>query len=255
MNQKKWIFHRMPHYQMRRNAINKLLKTLGILREKKLLEIGYGAGDVFSLYKKFDLNCFGYDFSEDALSVAKSNKKNADVRFFFNEKEIAANAPFDFLCAFEVLEHIKDDIDALKTWASFLRTNGYLMLSFPAHMKRWGATDVFAGHYRRYEKKEIEEKLMMVGFVTEKIWTYDYPYCFFLDKMRDRAYDRKMKQIGITSDTDKKELTKESGVRRDFNKIIIFLSNALFWKIPIKIGELFYKTDNGSAYIVLARKM
>ena len=255
MNQKKWVFHRMPRYQMRRNAINKLLKALGILKGKKLLEMGYGAGDIFSLYENFGLNCFGYDFSEEALITAKSNKKNADVHFILNEKEIEANAPFDLVCAFEVLEHIKDDVDALKSWASYLQKDGYLMLAFPAHMKRWGACDVLSGHFRRYEKKEVEEKLKAAGFVAERIWTYDYPYCFFLDKMRDKDSERKMKEEGITSDTDKKELTKESGLRRDFSKKVIFLSNPLLWKLPIKIGELFYKTDKGSAYVVLARKL
>ncbi len=46
--------------------------------------------------------------------------------------ELPPHERFDLVCAFEVLEHIEEDDDALREWASWLRPGGLLILSTPA---------------------------------------------------------------------------------------------------------------------------
>ena len=40
-----------------------------------------------------------------------------------------------------------------------MQKDGLLILYVPASMKAWSQMDIDAGHYRRYEKKEIINKL------------------------------------------------------------------------------------------------
>ena len=56
-------FISMPRYQMRRHALKKLLKKVGAVGSgKKIYEIGYGAGEIFRLYREMGLRVHGYDF-------------------------------------------------------------------------------------------------------------------------------------------------------------------------------------------------
>ena len=58
---------------------------------------------------------------------------------------------FDFILAFEVLEHIEDDVSALREWWNGVKFPGHRLLSVPAHPERWNASDEWEGHFRRYE--------------------------------------------------------------------------------------------------------
>ena len=62
---------------------------------------------------------------------------------------------FDLVVAFEVIEHIEDDVTALAEWVSHLRPGGWLVLSTPAWQKRFGPADEMVGHFRRSARPTI----------------------------------------------------------------------------------------------------
>lgn len=66
--------------------------------------------------------------------------------------------------AFDVVEHIEDDIAFLDQIHQLLKDDGYLYLTVPAYQLLWSNEDVDAGHYRRYKLSELEKKLKSVGF-------------------------------------------------------------------------------------------
>jgi SAM-dependent methyltransferase len=82
---------------------------------------------------------------------------------------------FDLVCAFEVLEHIEDDAAALSEWRERLRPGGHLLLSVPAYQGQWGAGDVKAGHFRRYEPHGLQTTLRDAGFEVVAIDHYGFP--------------------------------------------------------------------------------
>lgn len=238
-------FVAMPRYLMRKNALYKLLKK-DCCEGKRLLEIGYGAGEIFPLYRKLDLYVEGYDFSEAAYEYANANYADDGVVLLTDKKSIGGG--YDYVVACEVLEHIENDMAELREWKSYLNDSGKLIISVPAHWKRWGSSDEYNGHYRRYERKELIEKFRNAGMKIEKIYVYDFPACLLLDGMRDNSR-RKMK-----NDRNKEEATKSSGIERNFSAMVLKLSNPALWRPIIKFEELFYKTDLGSAYILIASK-
>ena len=48
---------------------------------------------------------------------------------------------YDVIVAFEVLEHMEDDGDALRTWYQWVKPGGFVLLSVPAHAGRFGSCD------------------------------------------------------------------------------------------------------------------
>jgi hypothetical protein len=59
-------------------------------------------------------------------------------------------ARYDLILLMDVLEHIQDDLAALRLAASKCRENGYLFITVPALQWLWSPHDEFLGHYRRY---------------------------------------------------------------------------------------------------------
>ena len=49
------------------------------------------------------------------------------------------------------------------------------MISVPAHPEMWSDIDVWAGHVRRYQRKQLVETLQAAGFAVERIECYGYP--------------------------------------------------------------------------------
>ena len=63
-----------------------------------------------------------------------------------------------------VLEHIEDDEAALRQIFATLKSGGRLVLYLPAFMVLFSELDRTVGHYRRYGRREIVEKLRAAGF-------------------------------------------------------------------------------------------
>lgn len=242
-------FIAMPRYQLRKHALKMLLRQSNTDGSgKSIYEIGYGAGEVFNLYREMGLRVYGYDFSELAYEYAQQNYQDERITLF--QEKPKAKKQYDFVVACEVLEHIEDDVGMLKEWKQYLKNTGKLIISVPAHMNRWGATDVYAGHYRRYERKELEKKFIKAGLQIEKMYTYDFPTCVFLDRMRDNDYSKKIKKDNFGK--NKEEYTKKSGVEREFSPLICALAHPVLWALMAKLSRLFYNTNLGSGYILVA---
>jgi SAM-dependent methyltransferase len=94
---------------------------------------------------------------------------------FSSANFFSLDAKFDLVVAFEVLEHYDQDVFCLRKWRSLLEHQGILLFSVPAHMRQWTENDTEAGHSRRYEKRELLEKVKQGGFQVEHLWCYGFP--------------------------------------------------------------------------------
>jgi SAM-dependent methyltransferase len=80
---------------------------------------------------------------------------------------------FDSIFSSNVLEHIKDDVLALKLIKNILKPRGVLVLLVPCHKFLFCDLDITEGHYRRYSKKELEEKAKKAGFKIKKAFWFN----------------------------------------------------------------------------------
>ncbi len=79
----------------------------------------------------------------------------------FREGRIRAAGMFD------VLEHIEWDEAFLLDLRRAMATGGRFYLTVPAYRSLWSGEDVEAGHFRRYAKGELLERLQSSGFDVE----------------------------------------------------------------------------------------
>ncbi len=71
-----------------------------------------------------------------------------------------------------VLEHIKDDQEYLWTISRLLNRGGFFLFTVPGDMRLYGKRDIAYGHYRRYEKQELIDKLGNADLQVHTLWSY-----------------------------------------------------------------------------------
>lgn len=74
----------------------------------------------------------------------------------------------DTILCTNVLEHIEDDLAALRNMATILQNGGQLLLLVPAHMSLYCKMDENLGHYRRYSLAELTSKVRAAGFAVRQ---------------------------------------------------------------------------------------
>ena len=243
-------------YSLRRNRV---LTLLSRFKRGHLLEIGCGAGALL-----YDFSCLG--FSVEAFEVSSMA---IDIAYYINQnshgvkihKKIQPHWKnnFDYLVAFEVLEHIEDDANALKEWCSFLKKNGFLLLSVPAHTKRWNASDKWAGHFRRYNRKGLKSLIRSSGFELVYLENYGFPLTNIIEPIRAFNHAKELKQqFNSGKNNIRRAFTERSGIERKIETKLYPLQSSYLGTIIMQlffvIQNIFSGTDLGSGLLVVCRK-
>lgn len=75
----------------------------------------------------------------------------------------------DAIVSSNVIEHIEDDVACLEAMRELVRPGGAVGLYVPARPELYGSLDEAVGHFRRYTRRELEDKLTRAGFTVESI--------------------------------------------------------------------------------------
>lgn len=81
----------------------------------------------------------------------------------------------DAVGAFDVVEHIPDDLAFLRRVRDSLKRNGLFYCTVPAHRVLWSDADEVAGHFRRYTRSTLRAVLRSAGLRTEYL-TYFFSW-------------------------------------------------------------------------------
>lgn len=222
-------------------------------RKYFFLDIGTGNG-VFLNYL-IDLGFKGeaIDISQEAIDFAKKQVKN-DNAIKIKLQDLFKYKPakkYDLVFCFEVLEHIENDQEAIKKIFTFLAPGGSFVCSIPAHRKEWSKIDELKGHFRRYERNELNNKLTSAGFKVKNIYSYGFPILWILRRISSSG--RLLRSRSKHQDMNQK--TKESSIEEEYNPKLQFIVRSklimypLFW-----IMNIFIKTDLGLGYIAVCKK-
>ena len=65
---------------------------------------------------------------------------------------------------FDVVEHIEEDLEFLRSIRALMKRGGRLYLTVPAYQSLWSEEDEIAGHFRRYRLSSISRLLVQAGF-------------------------------------------------------------------------------------------
>lgn len=242
-----------PSYLLRRQRI---LALMADQLPGRYLEIGCGAGALLYDLHARGFECQAFETSANALALARRLHAERPEIKINDQEQPDWKQSFDYLAAFEVLEHIEDDSAALQAWKSWLKPDGKLLLSVPAHQRKWSASDVWAGHYRRYERTALQALLRNAGFEILRHESYGFPLANLIEPIRARHHRRQL-AAQTAADGDQRARSHQSGVSRSLEARLYPLQSSWLGMFAMRcafvLQGLTLNTDLGTGYLVLAR--
>jgi SAM-dependent methyltransferase len=83
------------------------------------------------------------------------------------------NHQLDTVIALNVVEHIEDDVGALRTIAGLLAPAGRAVILVPALQAIFGSLDDELGHFRRYSRASLAAAFSAAGLRLERMFWYN----------------------------------------------------------------------------------
>jgi len=124
------------HIENHKNLFNKNLKfPTELFKNKKLLDLGCGTGEVDIVLNSFGAKCYGVDFNNISINRAKYLKKKLNIRnihFSCNTIEnykIKKNY-FDISTSLGVIPHVYNQEGLFKKLVLSTKKNGYIILGY-----------------------------------------------------------------------------------------------------------------------------
>lgn len=138
-----------------------------------ICDIGCGMGLMLDRLSKYG-KVFGLDMEPSAVAHCREAVPAATVEIGRLPDQIPfPDQSFDVVVASDVLEHVKDDVDAARCIANLLRPDGNAIVTVPAHMSLWSHNDELNCHFRRYERDGLVSVLTAGGLVVRHISFYN----------------------------------------------------------------------------------
>lgn len=122
-----------PTYRTRERWADEVLSALG--PQGRMLNVGSGEGDYDPTLAKFAAHLESCDVNEDDVAHARAMNANvANLHYSVQNGEALtfADAEFDLVTCFEVIEHVGDSAKLMSELARVLKPGGTLVLSCPS---------------------------------------------------------------------------------------------------------------------------
>lgn len=138
----------------------------------RFLEVGCGTGYVLrALARECGLRVTGSELFPEGIEYARERVPDADL-VVLDARTMPFEEEFDFAGAFDVIEHIEDDVAVLEGMRRALRPEGMLFLTVPQHRWLWSAADEHACHVRRYRRGELAHRVELSGFEVLRVTSF-----------------------------------------------------------------------------------
>lgn len=148
-----------------------IYSKIGPYLGRRVLDVGCAIGNITQFYVDREL-VIGLDINAEELAVARERFNNkafeahlldvsSDELLSFRERNL------DTVVCLNVLEHVEDDVHALRNMSKVVVPGGRLCLLVPLNKWLYGPMDAVDHHYRRYTKAEMNAKLAEAGLTVE----------------------------------------------------------------------------------------
>lgn len=156
-------------YRARRDILADYLARYGAVpKDARILEIGCGTGHNLPMLGAFgEVDAIEIDPAAAAIASERLGKPVGSSPL----PDLTGVEPgsYDLIAVLDVVEHIEDDVGALKAMARVLKPGGKILITVPAHQWMWSAHDTVNHHKRRYSKGTLLAALEKAGLKWRKL--------------------------------------------------------------------------------------
>jgi SAM-dependent methyltransferase len=216
----------------------------------RVLEVGCGTGNVL---RTLEQTCsrgvvVGMDLFAEGLAFARTRTSCPLVQGDLEQPGFGVQ--FDLIGAFDVVEHLSDDLQVFRSIHSMLKPSGVLLLTVPAHQSLWSYFDEGSHHCRRYEPADLRRKLNQTGYEIEFLSEFMasiYPLLWLVRRVRSLHRGTRNSD---SADSDFALSLEELRIVPVLNELLTFVLMQEAKLIKSRLALPF-----GSSLVVAARRM
>lgn len=219
----------------------------------RFFEAGAGTGHMSSLFLERGFTGVAHDLGDSSRDLIRARFKGHEQRMtVVDDVDELADGTFDYLFAFEVLEHIEEDVAVLSRWAAKLRPGGRLLVSVPAHQRKFGASDAMVGHVRRYERKQLRELFERAGFSDIGMVNYGWPVTELTRTVSNRLIGKPQQGFDGLS-AEERSIRSAQSKPPVIARLLRFAGGNVF--VPFTwLQRVFYRADLGDGLVAWATR-
>ena len=162
-------------YRGRRALVRQQLRRR-FRRGSVALDVGCGTSETLDVLRSLGAGAaVGTDLSEAALRYAGRRRPRPDVVRSLAEHLPIRDGSIGCLVSMDVIEHLDDDVLALREYVRVLEPGAVVLLTVPAYEFLWGEHDERACHRRRYTAAQLRDAAEQAGIAVQRI-TYYYSF-------------------------------------------------------------------------------
>jgi SAM-dependent methyltransferase len=139
-----------------------LAAALRGVRPGRALDVGAAGGGNTRVLTALGWQAAALEYGEEGARVA-AERQLPVVRGDAHRLPVADGA-VDLVVAFDVLEHLPDDVGAAREVHRVLAPGGRFLVAVPADERLWSVHDDAVGHVRRYTRSTLTSALTSAGF-------------------------------------------------------------------------------------------
>jgi SAM-dependent methyltransferase len=144
-------------FRGRRALLRALLARVSVAATPRVLDAGCGTGG-----NLVEFGGVGVDPAGEAVAACRA--RGLDVVQASAGALPFADSSFDLLLATDVLEHVDDDVAALRELRRVAAPGAVLLVTVPAHPRLWSGHDEALHHRRRYRRAELLARVRRGGW-------------------------------------------------------------------------------------------
>jgi len=149
-------------YRGRRTVISRVIADLGLPRPARVLDAGCGSGR--NMVELAELGAVtGVELSKTSVSLARARLLGNVVEGSVLAMPFDPDS-FDLAVSLDVIEHLDDDVEALRELRRVVAPGGALLVTVPAYAWLWSGHDEINHHHRRYTRRSLQRVAEQAGW-------------------------------------------------------------------------------------------
>jgi SAM-dependent methyltransferase len=141
-------------YRGRRSVLERVVADLRLPARARILDAGCGSGRNMVEFARHG-TVTGIELSPTSAGLARERDAGEVVEGSVLEMPFDADA-FDLAASLDVIEHLQDDLQALRELRRVVAPGGALLLTVPAYQWLWSGHDEINHHHRRYTRRSLQ---------------------------------------------------------------------------------------------------
>ena len=149
-------------YRGRRTVLDGVIAGLSLPDGARILDAGCGSGrNMVELARLGTVT--GVELSETSVALARERDVGEVIAGSVLEMPFADDS-FELAVSLDVIEHLEDDLGALRELRRTVAPGGALLLTVPAYQWLWSGHDEINHHHRRYTRRTLQRVAEQAGW-------------------------------------------------------------------------------------------